>query len=115
TRNPRLMDGEKNLMDQLRNEAEGILAWLVEGARRYVSEGLDLPPVVHASTADYLRDQDPLGRWLDEIETCDPKVGTSAAYLLREFLFVSKLNGFERPTPNNPTAFGKALASRNIS
>ena len=43
---------DKQLLEKLKTEAEGILAWLVEGSKRWMEEGLGDPPeVTDASTA----------------------------------------------------------------
>jgi P4 family phage/plasmid primase-like protien len=51
TISPNEMD--KGLLEKLKGEAEGILAWLVEGCRRWLKEGLGDPPseVTEASAA----------------------------------------------------------------
>jgi putative DNA primase/helicase len=55
-----------NLSRKLEAEREGILAWVVDGARRYFAEGLDAPGVVTAATDEYRRQSDQLGRFADE-------------------------------------------------
>jgi putative DNA primase/helicase len=84
-RNPTLPDGDPLLTSALRGEAEGILAWLVEGARAYVSEGLTPPAEVVNMTRAYFADQDFLGRWLEQYERCDPKQGETATALFDAF------------------------------
>lgn len=51
---------------RLREEAEGILAWLVRGAVEYRRTGLCVPSAVSASRAEYKADMDLLGDWLAE-------------------------------------------------
>lgn len=61
---------QKVIMDRLQSEAEGILAWIVEGWKRYKEEGLARPSIVVAATTDYKDDQDPLfGFFADKIVT----------------------------------------------
>ena len=80
-RNPDLPDGDKNLPTTLRTEAEGILAWLVEGAMSYADDGLDPPDEVVQLTRNYFNGQDYLAQWLTTCETCNAKFGTPAREL----------------------------------
>jgi putative DNA primase/helicase len=49
----------KGLADKLfQDEPEGILAWLVEGYRKYLKEGLEEPAKVKAASAAYRKEQD---------------------------------------------------------
>ena len=58
----------------LREEAAGILAWLVRGAQAYISRGiLPVPPSVQAATDQYLDNEDDLAEFITEkIDTSDP-------------------------------------------
>lgn len=58
---------------KLAHEAEGILAWLVEGAREWYEGGLSPPPAVVAATQDYKARQDTVGQFLAERTARDPK------------------------------------------
>jgi putative DNA primase/helicase len=84
--NPKLPDGDKNLMEQLKDESEGILAWLIEGAVAYQKEGLEPPAEVANMTQSYFKENDPIARWVDECcEKCEPKQGTLARDLHGRF------------------------------
>jgi phage/plasmid-associated DNA primase len=83
-RDPALPDGDKNLDETLKAEAEGILCWLVAGAVMYASEALEPPEAVTGLTRDYVRSQDHLGRWIDEeCERCSmaEAIGTMDLYM----------------------------------
>jgi putative DNA primase/helicase len=56
-------DKDPDLDQKLRDEAPGILNWLVEGALAYQEEGLDMPPAVEIATADYRGSEDILARF----------------------------------------------------
>ena len=60
---------DKSLLSKLRGEAQGILAWLVEGFRRWQSEGLGDPPEIAAASAAWQVESDRFPAFLDE--TCD--------------------------------------------
>lgn len=112
-RNPRLEDGDKNLMEKLKAEGEGILAWLVRGAASYMRDGLEPPPEVVEMTNAYLAEQDSFGRWLSEMETCEAKQGMGASVLFELFRSWCINNGAAL-SPGTPTAFGKTASNRNV-
>ena len=58
---------DPHLEDHLvQQEGPGILAWLAQGAADYLREGLAEPSAVRAATRAYERDQDTVGRFVDE-------------------------------------------------
>jgi phage/plasmid-associated DNA primase len=56
----------KNLTAELKQEAPGILAWMIEGCLEWQRIGLCPPKVVTDATDSYLESQDVLGEWLEE-------------------------------------------------
>jgi putative DNA primase/helicase len=54
------------LMDKLRGEKPGILAWLVRGCLAYQAGGLEPPEKVRAATAEYGAEMDTIGLFLEE-------------------------------------------------
>lgn len=54
-----------DVVGELMEEREGILAWLVEGARIYLEEGLVTPAAVHAETMKMREANDPVARFFD--------------------------------------------------
>ena len=58
---------DKTLPAKLKAEAEGILAWMVQGCLEWQRSGLQIPDSVRAATAEYRSEQDTLGRFA---ETC---------------------------------------------
>jgi P4 family phage/plasmid primase-like protien len=61
---PARVDGDLGV--KLREEAPAILAWMIEGALMWQRDGLNPPAIVRASTAEYFKDEDAIGRWLGE-------------------------------------------------
>src|ERR1700730_17132152 len=53
---------DKDLLDKLLTEAEGILAWAMEGARLWYAEGLAKPAEVEAAKDQWREGMDPLRR-----------------------------------------------------
>lgn len=63
---PEHLRQDKRLAEKLRAESPGILAWLVRGCSSWQRQGLGTPPDVHQATGAYRRDQDTVGRFLQE-------------------------------------------------
>jgi putative DNA primase/helicase len=57
---------DRELDDKLEAELPGVLAWCVAGCLSWQERGLDPPDVVLAATASYRRDEDVVGRFLEE-------------------------------------------------
>ncbi|MCC7235424.1 MAG: hypothetical protein IT163_08980 [Bryobacterales bacterium] len=57
---------DKGLPRKLLAEAEGILAWAVEGAKLWRQYGLGKPPEVVAANDDWRAENDQLGRFIEE-------------------------------------------------
>jgi putative DNA primase/helicase len=82
---PILPDADPKLMEQLWQEREGILRWLVEGAAKYHAHGLSVCPEVAAFTRDYVDSQDVLNRWIGSLERCSPAEGMLASELVSDY------------------------------
>ncbi len=59
-------DADPNLAEELKLEAEGILAWAVKGAKQVQDGEPKLPEAVRAAVSEYKEEQDTLGQFLDE-------------------------------------------------
>jgi putative DNA primase/helicase len=57
---------DKNLEMKLREEASGILNWLLEGTQRWQREGLKAPATVLKATDEYRGAMDVIGNFLKE-------------------------------------------------
>jgi putative DNA primase/helicase len=57
---------DANLPAKLQKEAEGILAWAVQGFRDYCKIGLKPPEAVRVATSKYRNDEDRVGAFLEE-------------------------------------------------
>lgn len=55
---------DRRLPEKLRAEADGVFAWLVEGALDYLTLGLGVPDKVTAATSEYREDSDPIGAFV---------------------------------------------------
>ncbi len=110
-RNPALPDADPGLADYLlENEAEGILAELVNAAGEYYAVGLKPPQEVVEMTTEYFNANDALGHWvISAMEPCAPTPGgTIAADLFKMFSDWCAAQGRE-VDPSNQTALGIKL------
>lgn len=55
---------DKGLPDKLKQEASGILAWLVRGCLEWQEKGLAVPACIEANTKEFRSDSDNVGRFL---------------------------------------------------
>lgn len=73
---------DRDLFEKLKEEAPGILAWMIEGCRAWQEKGLNPPASVLEATEAYLDDQDSIGRWL--LDSC---VLGSKLYVMNDALY----------------------------
>jgi putative DNA primase/helicase len=73
---------DKELPAKLEAEAEGILAWAVEGCLEWISGGLQTPEKVLSATKAYRAEQDVLGQFIAEacVEGPDYRETTRALF-----------------------------------
>lgn len=102
---------KKGLEHELKEEASGILAWLVRGCLAYQERGLDPPKSVTEATAQYRRHEDILADFLEERCTVGEFSEASAKNLYDAFCTWSKENWSERVVLTQ-RKFGELLAQR---
>jgi len=66
---------DKHLEQKLMLEGPGILNWLIEGAKRWCTEGLKTPAIIIRATDEYRAEMDVIGNFLKE--RCVQKAGVS--------------------------------------
>ena len=99
-------DVDPDMKIKLFNEAEGILAWLVEGAVRYYQEGLDEPKAVKDATKRFKREEDVIGAFIcDSIEK-RPGNSIQSSTLYKMYLTYCKAYSKE---PQSETVFGRRM------
>ncbi len=77
---------DKNLVNDLKEEASGILAWLVQGCLDYQREGLNPPEIVLEATAQYRRDEDLLADFIEDKCMIKEQVKTRSSELFDAFV-----------------------------
>jgi P4 family phage/plasmid primase-like protien len=80
-------DDEKDpgLEDKLLQERDGILGWMIDGAIKYLKDGLILSPRIKAEINTYRKDSDVLGEFLDENATVGGGEKVDQATLYQRF------------------------------
>ena len=74
-----VFEPDLTLKERLREEAPGILAWLIEGCLEWQRIGLAPPRRIVRATEEYLRDQSDLCTFIEEeCEVIDPEGGEAS-------------------------------------
>jgi len=100
---------DKALGGRLKEEASGILAWMVEGCLRWQEKGLAPPDAVTKETEKYQRDEDTIGRFLEEVCIKNPNGGVKAGVLYHAYRDWCSGEGIKYM---NGTRFGKEMKRR---
>jgi P4 family phage/plasmid primase-like protien len=99
------------LLSKIREEAEGVLRWMVEGAVAYCKEGLAPPAVVTGTTDAERREHDPLSDWFEDrlSPATDPADFAHVAKMYAECRELFKVRGVLDDVPSY-IDFGRQLA-----
>jgi putative DNA primase/helicase len=96
---------DPGLGERLKREADGILAWVVQGAREYLDTGLHQPERVLAATADYRSAESTFSAWVEDCCILAEPAWTPTARLHRSYTDWASANGA-------PDLSAQALAER---
>lgn len=99
----------------LRREGPGILAWLVEGARQYYADGLDVPEDILVATAERHRDADVIGGWFDACCEKDPTAVSGVGDLYRSYRDHASASGLADPDVESLKTFTKSIRRFDVS
>lgn len=106
-------NADRSLTNKLKAEAEGILAWLVRGAMRWRTEGLEpLPECVILATATYRQDEDPLSDFIGAKCVTDPKAAIGATTLYKAYKVWAESEGMTGKDVLTATTFGTRMGTR---
>ena len=61
------LERDDQLAEKLQAELPGILRWIVEGARKYLTEGFGAPDKVKVATASYRANEDTVARFIADV------------------------------------------------
>jgi putative DNA primase/helicase len=84
---------DDKLTEKLRSEWPGILQWMIDGCVAWQCEGLNPPEIVRTATADYLSEEDALGRWLEDCCVQERGYRTSTTDLFKSWHSWCERNG----------------------
>jgi len=90
---------DRGLKQKLIDEAEHILAWMLEGTLRWQQNGLsDVPDCVEEATKSYREEMDDFGHWLEECcDVSDPKRESVSSVLYQCYKEWAKRSGYVLP------------------
>lgn len=102
---------DKHLTEKLRRELPGILQWAVEGCLAWQRDGLGESEHVRRATADYRKESDVFGQFLEECCVLGPNESVPASVLFLEYeawASAAKLRPMSKP------AFGRKMRDRKF-
>ncbi len=106
---PEERDGE--LVEKLKAEWPGILAWMIEGCLEWQAKGLKPAKVVREATEAYLSAEDALAAWIDEKCERDPKAWASSSDLYRSWAIYAEQAGEHA---GSQKTFSQSIESRGF-
>src|SRR5262249_31658244 len=86
---------DKNLLEQLKGEASGILKWAVEGCLEWQQQGLNDPPEVSGSVQEWQAGSDPFAGFFETKCVLETSATCTATALWRAFEFHCEEEGLE--------------------
>ena len=102
---------DNNLEAKVMREADGVLAWMVEGAKLYLQSGLKYSSAMHAEVAQYRSDSDLLGEFLIDETVADSKAEVKQSVLFDNYVQWCEKNGLKSVSKR---ALTEQLTERNI-
>lgn len=100
---------DTQLLDKLREQTSGILAWLVRGCLQWQRSGLQVPEAIRASTAGYRSEEDTIGHFLEQCCHISPAATAPASELYKSYRDWCEESGLQALNQMN---FGKRIARR---
>lgn len=103
---------DPELLDKLKFEAEGILNWIISGAREYLLAGkLKVPAIVAKQVNQYKSEMDVFGQWLSERCVEDAFAKTKSAALYDDYISWCREDG---APPLSSKKFSMELGNRGF-
>jgi putative DNA primase/helicase len=100
---------DKHIVDRLKQEASGILAWLVRGFFEWKKQGLNPPPKVTDATAEYHEAEDTIGQFISEQCVVNETASVKASEFYKKYQSWCEENG-HKPVWGN--TFGQRIVVR---
>jgi putative DNA primase/helicase len=99
------------LVDKLKVEWPGILAWMIQGCLNWQAQGLKPPRAVLDATEAYLSAEDAIAEWIDEKCECDQKAWASSSELYVSWAVFAERSGEQA---GSQKSFSQSLESRGF-
>lgn len=103
---------DPHLEAKLLAERDGILRWMVEGAQKYLKQGMYLSPAMQAERNQYRKDSDMLGEFLEERTSAIADAKIEQGHLYGSWTGWCLGNGVQ---PGTKTTFTRRLAERGFA
>jgi putative DNA primase/helicase len=103
------MERDPNLEATLREERDGILAWMIQGTLNWQVHGLSLSPTIKAESGAYRKDSDLLGEFLENETELSPSERAEQGELFLQWKGWCNLNGLQQ---GYKAAFSRKLSDR---
>lgn len=100
---------DPQLLDKLRAELPGILAWAVRGHLRWRKNRLSPPSIITDAVKEYQQEMDVLGTWIKERCNIGPGLSFKASDGYRDYKVWAFDNGYH---PMTMASFGRKMSER---
>lgn len=87
--------------DIFQEEGGGVLAWMIEGAKRVIKQGLSEPNSVKLATTEYRFEEDHVAKYIEDCVVQNPLASVQSSDLLSSYKRWCQENG-ENPMPMTP-------------
>ncbi|MFN0135531.1 MAG: phage/plasmid primase, P4 family [Phycisphaerae bacterium] len=107
-----LEERDPELLQKLKQESSGILAWMVRGCQDWIAHGLAAPHAVMAATSEYRSNSSGIQAFIEQHCVLDPNAWSSAESLCARYLSWCARNRF---VPLQGKELGAALRSQRCT
>jgi putative DNA primase/helicase len=87
---------EKDLLEQLERERDGIFSWMLAGCAAWQRFGLDPPACVLEAASEYFADEDLVRQWIDEACVVSEHAKARSSLLYKSWADWAEARGFDR-------------------
>ncbi len=98
---------KEDLKEELLEEAEGILNWIIEGCQKYQKHGLNIPQSIRDETENYRKENDGIGLFIKERCILGNGFTAPKGKMEKSIKEYCEANGLEKPTRNEISAYLK--------
>jgi putative DNA primase/helicase len=101
---------DRGLTDKLKQEAPGILNWMLDGFLEWLEHGLPATPRIAEAVEEYRTESDPIGEFMRQRTKRTPGWSVRAGELHKSYLTWFERNFGDRKSAASSTMFGRRLA-----